>query len=161
LKALIAEKERVINALRKQLAESERSTRADLRHNESLSERSKSSDPAKEKDAIIAELSVKVSEQQIAVDAMQTRLARKELENQVLTRELKERNAELQKINASRGWRLLKRYGQFKYRYLLPVYKVLGLPPYNKKGEASADEKSLSVPTPNHEVEFYGTQDKH
>ena len=34
---------------------------------------------------------------------------------------------ELKKISNSLGWRLLSRYGPIKYKYLLPVYRILGL----------------------------------
>jgi GT2 family glycosyltransferase/glycosyltransferase involved in cell wall biosynthesis len=34
--------------------------------------------------------------------------------------------ASLAKIERSMGWRLLSSYGKFKYRYLLPVYRLLG-----------------------------------
>ncbi len=37
--------------------------------------------------------------------------------------------AELKKISNSLGWRLLSRYGPIKYKYLLPLYRFLGLSP--------------------------------
>lgn len=44
-----------------------------------------------------------------------------------LSHRLADREAELTKIKASRGWKLLEWYGRIKYRHLLPVYKLLGL----------------------------------
>jgi hypothetical protein len=35
--------------------------------------------------------------------------------------------AELKRISNTLGWRLLSRYGQIKYKYLLPLYRILGL----------------------------------
>jgi glycosyltransferase involved in cell wall biosynthesis len=48
---------------------------------------------------------------------------------QALSDLLAEREAELSRITSSFGWRLLGRYGQFKYRYLLPVYRLFGRAP--------------------------------
>ena len=51
-----------------------------------------------------------------------------------LSSQLSEKSAELDRITRSLGWRLLKRYGHVKYQFLLPIYRVLGLPPYGPKG---------------------------
>jgi len=48
---------------------------------------------------------------------------------QVLSALLAEREAELSRMTSSFGWRLLGRYGQIKYRYLLPIYRLLGRAP--------------------------------
>ena len=45
---------------------------------------------------------------------------------QALITMLAEREAELSRITSSFGWRLLGRYGQIKYRYLLPIYRLFG-----------------------------------
>jgi len=37
----------------------------------------------------------------------------------------------LERVTSSLGWRLLSYYGPFKYRYLLPLYRLLGLMPVN------------------------------
>lgn len=37
--------------------------------------------------------------------------------------------AELKKISNSLGWRLLSLYGPIKYKYLLPLYRIVGLSP--------------------------------
>jgi len=48
---------------------------------------------------------------------------------QALSSRLAEREAELSRITSSFGWRLLARYGQIKYRYLLPIYRLFGREP--------------------------------
>jgi hypothetical protein len=45
-----------------------------------------------------------------------------------LSAQLAARQTELDTIKASLGWRLLSRYGRIKYRYLLPIYRLLRLP---------------------------------
>jgi GT2 family glycosyltransferase len=50
---------------------------------------------------------------------------------------------ELDKINHSPGGRLLNRYGRFKYRYLLPTYRLLGLPPYDRSTNNNKQVVSL------------------
>ena len=41
--------------------------------------------------------------------------------------QLTEKETQLRRITSSFGWRLLSSYGRIKYRYLLPVYRLLGL----------------------------------
>src|SRR6266850_2034514 len=50
---------------------------------------------------------------------------------------------ELDKINHSPGGRLLNHYGRFKYRYLLPTYRLLGLPPYDRSTHNNKQVVSL------------------
>lgn len=71
---------------------------------------------------------------------METKLAdserkKAELEGKtsLLSAELAARNHELDKIKNSMGWRILSRYGRFKYQRLLPVYRALKLPPYGRR----------------------------
>lgn len=61
------------------------------------------------------------------IEAGSRQLAAKEHEIRRLRSELAERKFELEKIKNTLGWRLLNRYGRIKYRYLLPVYRRLGL----------------------------------
>ena len=59
---------------------------------------------------------------------------------QALKARLGEREAELSRITSSFGWRLLGRYGQIKYRYLLPVYRLFGhVPAAIKEPNARAE----------------------
>jgi 2-polyprenyl-3-methyl-5-hydroxy-6-metoxy-1,4-benzoquinol methylase len=39
----------------------------------------------------------------------------------------------INRITGSLGWKLLNLYGPIKYRYLLPIYRMLGLPPYDRR----------------------------
>jgi len=55
-------------------------------------------------------------------------LAKKEQEVQTLFAELATRNAQLERITNSLGWRMLRLYGPIKYRFVLPVYhRIAGL----------------------------------
>ena len=47
--------------------------------------------------------------------------------NRLLANQVTAAEDQLLRITGSIGWRLLQRYGRFKYRYLLPVYRLLGL----------------------------------
>jgi len=49
---------------------------------------------------------------------------------ELLQAQLSAKSHELDKILQSTGWKLLKRYGRVKYRHLLPLYRLLRLPPY-------------------------------
>ena len=61
-------------------------------------------------------------------------------EMQALSARLVEREAELSRITSSFGWRLLGRYGQIKYRYLLPIYRLFGhVPAAIKEPNARAE----------------------
>lgn len=45
--------------------------------------------------------------------------------------------AQLERMTRTLGWRLLSLYGPIKYRYLLPIYRRLGLLPETHNGQAS------------------------
>jgi GT2 family glycosyltransferase len=62
--------------------------------------------------------------QSLAVDIAAGRQHLKHLSDQ-----LAERDLEVARIKGSAGWRVLESYGRIKYRYLLPVYRLLGLMP--------------------------------
>lgn len=49
--------------------------------------------------------------------------------NRLLSAQLSSTTRELEQITGSLGWQLLSRYGRLKYRYLLPVYRMLRLAP--------------------------------
>jgi hypothetical protein len=67
-------------------------------------------------------------------DATAIRFAEKESEIELLRDQLAGREAEIEKIKSTLGWRLLSRYGRIKHRYLLPVCRRLGLIPDERKG---------------------------
>jgi predicted O-methyltransferase YrrM len=56
-----------------------------------------------------------------------------EKKDSLLSAQLSLETKGLNQITRSLGWRLLNRYGHVKYRFLLPVYRLLGLPPYGPK----------------------------
>ncbi len=80
------------------------------------------------------------AEKEQAIGVLSAQLAEKaqfiadsQLVLQTLSAELAEKDAELGRNTGSLGWRLLKRYGKFKYRHLLPVYRILHLMPREPK----------------------------
>lgn len=62
-------------------------------------------------------------------EKLEVELHEKELSLQMLSGQLDSKEVELRKITSSLGWRLLSRYGRIKYRYLLPIYRLLRLAP--------------------------------
>lgn len=48
----------------------------------------------------------------------------------------------LEDIISSPGWRLLSKYGRIKYRYLLPLYRLLGLMPAEPQVTESGNSKA-------------------
>jgi GT2 family glycosyltransferase/glycosyltransferase involved in cell wall biosynthesis len=81
---------------------------------------------------------------------------RNERQIQVLSSHLDHKDNELKKITNSIGWRLLSRYGWVKYRYLLPIYRLLGLAPYGKRSAPGLTEERrvIQEPTAGPEVEI-------
>jgi GT2 family glycosyltransferase/2-polyprenyl-3-methyl-5-hydroxy-6-metoxy-1,4-benzoquinol methylase len=120
LSSELANKREAIKALSSQAAEAEQNAR------------SLASELAKEREQLQALLS-QASEADQQADSLAWQLTRKERSIEVLLEQLSVKDDELERITNTLGWRVLSRYGQIKYRYLLPIYKALGLPPYNKK----------------------------
>ena len=54
-----------------------------------------------------------------------------------LQKELSAKTREVHEITRSFGWQFLSRYGRFKHRYLLPIYRRLRLPHLNTTNEGS------------------------
>jgi len=54
-------------------------------------------------------------------------IIRQENAIEVISAQLEMRQSQLDKITSSLGWRLLSSYGRLKYKYLLPVYRLLRL----------------------------------
>jgi len=78
-------------------------------------------------------LKTALGEREETILATEVRL---EEEKERLTLELAKKDAQLGLIASSLGWRLLSHYGPFKYRYLLPIYRLLRLfPPKPKVSE--------------------------
>ena len=60
----------------------------------------------------------------------------KEQARQAVSAQLAATESSLASMTSSLAWRLLSRYGKIKYRYLLPVYRILGLP-YRESAETN------------------------
>lgn len=65
-------------------------------------------------------------------ELLETQLETAQQAERVLSSHLGAKDAELSRIMRSVGWRLLSRFGSIKYRYLLPVYRLLGLMPFDR-----------------------------
>lgn len=70
-----------------------------------------------------------------AITSLQEEITEVVTNNRRLSCQLSIQAEELESISGSYGGRLLKRYGLVKYKYLLPVYRVLQLWPYNRTGD--------------------------
>ena len=113
-----------------------------------------------EHENLVRSLTARLAETERSVNAFSTRAAESERNATALAAKFKEREGtisslsgqlsqkerELQKITSTLGWRLLNAYGPIKYRYLLPVYRLLGLPPYRRG--SSKKEQPGPMPTP-------------
>jgi len=65
---------------------------------------------------------------------------------EVISAQLEMRQSQLDKITSTLGWRLLSSYGRLKYRYLLPVYRLLRLrQPEVKKAVKSEVPENFSA----------------
>ena len=73
----------------------------------------------------VLELVEHVGERQRAVDAMIAGLGESHKLVATLTAQVAEREAEREKMRSTLGWRLLRQYGKVKYRYLLPISRLL------------------------------------
>jgi hypothetical protein len=52
-----------------------------------------------------------------------------------------ERDTQINRMTGSLGWRLLSYYGQIKYRYLLPVYRLFERGPGEKVERKSMPDR--------------------
>ena len=133
----ITEKDRTIQFLSGQLAqERQRIEKLLSQLSESVQHSLSLMSELTQKRAEIEALSSQASHAEQNAQSLSAQLATKERANEVLALELAMKDDELKRVTSSLGWRLLNRYGQIKYRYLLPIYKALGLPPYHKKSVA-------------------------
>jgi len=96
---------------------------------------------------IVESLSSEIAQKEAELKALSVRAAEAEQKVLSLTSELAAKDSELRNVSNSLAWRLMSRYGRFKYRYLLPIYRVLGLPPYSRRGP-SRDLKAGAVLSP-------------
>jgi hypothetical protein len=98
-----------------------------------------------ERDRSCQALSLRLAESDQLTLTYSSTLAAAEHANQLLANEMKTKTqeigtissqlelmrSELDKITNSLAWRVASRYGGIKYRYLLPFYRLLGIPPSN------------------------------
>src|SRR5262249_54392297 len=73
------------------------------------------------------------------IETLAPQIRQMEMEKLSLQRELLVRTADLERIKRSFAWRLLSRYGRIKYRYLLPIYRLLRLLPPEPEQSASSN----------------------
>ena len=78
-----------------------------------------------ERHARVLELVEHVGERQRAVDSLAAELDTSHKKVITLTAQIAERENELNEIRSTLGWRLLREYGKIKYRYILPIYRLL------------------------------------
>jgi GT2 family glycosyltransferase len=74
-----------------------------------------------------------VRERDDEIVSFRNQLAQANESNLLLSAQLSGKTREVDKMRHSLGWRMLSRYGGFKYRFLLPAYRAFGLPPYGPK----------------------------
>jgi hypothetical protein len=74
-------------------------------------------------------LSAQVVKKEQTIEAFAAQAVDHQQALETLSAKLAAKDAELQRITGTLGWRLLGLYGKIKYRYLLPVYRLLHLMP--------------------------------
>jgi len=92
-------------------------------------------------------LGAQVAEKEQALQTVQAQVAEIQAQaavnEQALQAQVADRDAQLEQITSSLGWRLLSHWGRIKYRYLLPVYRLLRLmPPEPETGKTEGVSKS-------------------
>jgi hypothetical protein len=93
--------------------------------------------------AFAEHLSAQLSDKQAQLLVREAELSSTKNERDMLeneNRQLSAKEAQLMRITNSLGWRLLSRYGRIKYRYLLPVYRTLGLSRYITNGHSRVQQ---------------------
>lgn len=142
LSAQMAEGQRIIESLTTQLTEKERLVGA---LSAEMDERGRAVETLKSdllaRGQIVSSLTAKLdaseqslnelfsrfAEKERDVQALSSHVAEKEQQVQTLLSQLAEKERQFERITSTLGWRILSRYGRIKYRYLLPVYRLLGL----------------------------------
>jgi len=81
-----------------------------------------------------------------SIALLQNELANSEEKNRWLSAQLSTKTQAVDQITRSLGWRLLSRYGRVKYRYLLPLYRRLGLS-QSRSREGDGDELNSEYQT--------------
>ena len=88
-----------------------------------------------------------IQERNEAITLLQDETAEMVTSNGILSSQLSAKSAELERITHSIGWRMLRRYGSFKYNYLLPLYRTLRLWPYTRTDDRVDERATEAVVT--------------
>jgi GT2 family glycosyltransferase/glycosyltransferase involved in cell wall biosynthesis len=81
---------------------------------------------------LAAELDTQVQTLNKVTAGLESEREQWERKNEFLLAKLSATAHQLDQITETLGWKVLSRYGQFKYRHLLPLYRLLRLPPYKR-----------------------------
>ena len=96
-----------------------------------------------QKEEAVQKLALQLAETEKKYDSLVTR---QEKVIEAISAQLELRQSELDKITGTLGWRWLSSYGRLKYRYLLPIYRLLHLrQPQLKNAVASEVRESSSA----------------
>lgn len=139
---VIAERDTTIGALRKSQLQTEWLLQARDSANDVLNKRV-------EKTQRDSEHLIELSSQ------LRSQLISSERERELVSRRLATAERQLRGIRDTIGWRLLSKYGRIKYRYLLPIYRLLGLPAGGNESDAASDTSESLQAAPaaiNHNV---------
>lgn len=147
MSARMTEKEELVESLSEELVEKQTSIAAlsILAEQAEQTAQSLSSELA-EKEQSIESLASQLAEKEQNTQLLMSQSAANRETIRVLSEQLSAKDYELRRVTNTLGWRMLSRYGRIKYRYLLPVYRALGLPPYDRKGVDSGRASPVSLP---------------
>jgi polysaccharide pyruvyl transferase CsaB len=108
------------------------------------------------RDEAIAALQVDLGEAQRAQQRLagtnhllSVQLSKTEHARQTLATRTANVEGQLERIHNTLGWRFLSRYGRIKYKYLLPLYRMLNLP---AEANSTALQRIFVAPTENNQV---------
>jgi GT2 family glycosyltransferase/glycosyltransferase involved in cell wall biosynthesis/RES domain-containing protein len=123
LSARLAEKEQAVRESSAQVAEKEHAIRAaETERGIRIAEREQAI-------TVFSALSTQVIEKEEAIQAFAAQVANQQQALRTLSAQVAAKEAELKSVTGTLAWRLLRLYGKIKYRYLLPVYRLLDLMP--------------------------------
>jgi polysaccharide pyruvyl transferase CsaB len=109
----------------------------------------------------LAEQTNLLAEKEHSINQLRGELADQQRALGLVSAQLHAKATELDSIRRSLGWRILSRYGRIKYRYLLPLYRMLRLIPLEPKVSAAeppqlraleAAENNKASLSPNYDV---------
>lgn len=155
LEALISEQQRSIRVLSTQLEDKNTPQALSAAGRKDASDAVLTSARLVEAEEAAQRLALQLAETEKKYTALVTR---QQNAIEVISAQLEMRQSQLDKITGTLGWRLLSSYGRLKYRYLLPVYRLLRLrQPQVKKAVVSEVRENFSdtvtaVPEPEQSV---------